>query len=62
MPTDKEMTEYIRGLERAEDIVRRTFDGAPDSFNKKMAQLAIAQSRKHLEAAIDIHLSRDAAD
>jgi hypothetical protein len=60
--TDKEITECIRGLERAEDIVERTFRDEPDSFNKKMAQSAITQSRKHLEAAIDIHLSRDADD
>jgi hypothetical protein len=54
--------ELIRGLERAEDIVERTFRDEPDSFNKKMAQMAIAQSRKHLEEAIDIRLALEAAD
>jgi hypothetical protein len=62
--TDKEITECIRGLERAEDIVDRTFRNAPDSFYKRMAEQSITQSRKHLEEAIDIHirLAQDAAD
>jgi F0F1-type ATP synthase membrane subunit b/b' len=62
MVTNAELTECIRGLERAEDIVERTFRNAPDDFNKRMAQTAIALSRKHLEEAIDIHLSLGTSD
>jgi hypothetical protein len=40
-------------------VVAETFDGAPDSFNKKMAQLAATQAREHLEDAISIHMSLD---
>ena len=60
--TDNELTECIRGLERAEDIVERTFRNAPDSFYKTMAERSIAMSRRLLEQVIDSRLSRNAAD
>jgi hypothetical protein len=63
MATNAELSKMIEKQRWTEKVVEETFDGVPDSnFNKRMAQMAIAQSRKHLEAAIDIHLSRDTSD
>ena len=63
MVTNAELSKMIEKQRWTEKVVEETFDGVPDSnFNKRMAQLAITQSREHLEAVIDIRLSRDLTD
>lgn len=56
MVTNAELSEMIAKQIWTEKVVEETFDGAPDCFNKRMAQNAIAQAREHLEAVIDSRL------
>jgi hypothetical protein len=56
MATNAELSKMIEKQRWTEKVVAETFDGAPDCFNKKMAQLAMAQAREHLEAVIDSRL------
>jgi hypothetical protein len=62
MVTNAELSKMVAKQIWTEKVVAETFDGAPDDFNKKMAQLAIAQSRKHLEEVVDSRLSRSLSD
>jgi hypothetical protein len=62
MVTNAELSEMVAKQRWTEKVVEETFDGAPEDFNKKMAQMAIAQAREHLEAVIDGRLARDDAD
>jgi hypothetical protein len=59
MITNAELSSMVSKQIWTEKIVDETFDGVPDCFNKKMAQMAMAQAREHLEDAISIHMSRD---
>jgi hypothetical protein len=62
MVTNAELSKMIEKQRWTEQMVEETFDGAADCFNKRMAQMAIAQAREHLEDAISIHMSRDDAE
>jgi hypothetical protein len=62
MVTNAELSKMVAKQIWTEKVVAETFDGAPDDFNKKMAQLAVTQAREHLEDAISIHMPRDADD
>jgi len=56
MATNAELSQMVLKQIWTEKVVAETFDGEPDTFNKKMAQMAMAQAREHLEAVIDSRL------